>query len=166
MTIRYQNTFIDMMAFNFYHFLHSPVAIGMYAVSFVLISLTFVRAIPTDLSPVAHVVTFIVMQFTTFFFVTIFFVVFSVLGMISRRNKTILTEHRITVGEASFVEETAYNKTDQKWASVQKLVRTKRYIFIYIMQHGAHVIPRRAFRDHSEWNSFYEFCRLRVGQAT
>jgi hypothetical protein len=71
----------------------------------------------------------------------------------SRRNKTLLPEHTITLADASFTEETAYNKTDHKWSGVQKLARTRRHIFIYVAQHAAHVVPRRAFRDDAEWES-------------
>ena len=85
-----------------------------------------------------------------------------VLSMVSRRNKTLLTEHTITLADGSFVEETAYNKTDQKWSGVQKLARTRRHVFIYVAQYAAHVVPRRAFRDDTEWDLFYGFCRQRI----
>jgi hypothetical protein len=38
-------------------------------------------------------------------------------------------------------------------------------VFIYIAQHMAHIIPRRAFRNDTEWDSFFEFCRQRTQAA-
>ena len=85
--------------------------------------------------------------------------------MVSRRNKTLLTEHTITLAEGYFIEETAYGKTDHKWSAVQKLARTRRHTFIYIAQYAAHVLPRRAFRDDTEWEAFYELCKGRIEAA-
>jgi hypothetical protein len=131
----------------------------------VLIYLALIQAVPQDLSPIERVVSFIILAFIAFIAVAVMFTVLSVLGIISRRNKTLLTEHTVTLDDVSFTEETIYNKSDCKWASVQKLARTKKYIFIYLAQHLAFVIPRRAFRDQGEWDSFYEFCKLRVGKT-
>ena len=81
------------------------------------------------------------------------------LSALPRKDKTTLTERTITLGEVSFLEETAYNKTETRWIGVQKLVRTRKYILIYVSQHAAHIVPRRAFRDTAEDDAFYEFCR-------
>ena len=162
MTIRYKNMFRDLMGFCFYHYPRSPIVIGTYGLGFVLLSSGILQALPTDITPVAKVVTFLAMEFLAFLFIAGSFVVIVVLSMVSRRNKTLLTEHTITLGEGSFVEETAYNKTDHKWAGVQKLARTRRHIFIYVSQYAAHVVPRRAFQNDTEWDSFYEFCKQRI----
>jgi len=162
MTIRYENTFRDIMAFCFYHYPRSPLVIGVYGIGFVLVSLSIVRALPSDASPVAKVITFLVMELIAFLFIAGFFAVTVALSMVSRRNKTLLTGHTITLTDGSLMEETEYNKTDHKWSGVQKLARTRRHVFIYVAQYSAHVVPRRAFRDDAEWNLFYEFCRQRI----
>jgi len=163
MTIRYTNTFRDVMAFCFYHYPRSPFIIGSYGFAFVIISLAIFQAMPNDATNVVKAITFFIMEFLAFAFIAGIFALTIILGMVSRRNKTLLTEHVITLEDGSFIEETTYNKTDHKWAGVQKLACTRGYIFIYVAQHAAHVVPRRAFRDHKEWDSFYDFCRQRVG---
>ena len=165
MTIQYQNTFRDIMAFCFYHYPRSPVAIGSYGISFVLISLIVFQAVPNEEDVVTKVIVFAVMEFIAFSFFAAVLALSVVLSMVSRKNKTVLTEHTIVLGEESFTEETPYNKTEQKWAIVQKLARTKSYIFIYVAQYMAHVVPRRAFRDDAEWNAFYDYCRQRTRTA-
>lgn len=162
MTIRYTNTFRDIMAFCFYHYPRSPLVIGVYGIGFILVTLVIVQALPSDVSPVAKVITFFIMELIAFILIAGFFALTVVLSMVSRRNKTLLTEHTITLADGSFVEETAYNKTDHKWSGVQKLARTRRHMFIYVAQYAAHVVPRRAFRDDTEWDSFYDFCRQRI----
>jgi hypothetical protein len=162
MTIRYQNTFRDVMAFCFYHYPRSPVVIGSYGVGFALISLVLFQALPKDEDVVTKIVLFVIIELIACTFLAGVFALSVVLSMVSRKNKTMLTEHTITLAEQSFTEETAYNKTEQKWSIVQKLARTRSYVFIYVAQYMAHVVPRRAFREDSEWDAFYEYCRQRT----
>jgi hypothetical protein len=165
MTIRYKNTFRDIMAFCFYHYPRSPVVIGSNCVAFAIISLIVFQALPKNGDVVTMVITFAVMELIAFSLLAGMFALSVVLSMVSRRNKTLITEHTIVLGGESFTEESPYNKTEQKWTSVQKLARTKSYIFIYVAQYMAHVVPRRAFRDDAEWDAFYEYCRHRTRAA-
>ncbi len=150
------------MAFCFYHYPRSPVVIGFYGIGFALLSLVVFQALPEDEYIVTRVIAFVVMEFIVFCFLAVMFGLSVVLSMVSRKNKTILTEHTITLGDQIFTEETPYKKTEQKWTIVQKLARTKNYVFIYVAQYMAHVVPRRAFRDDAEWDAFYEYCRQRT----
>ena len=139
--------------------------IGIFCILFAVISALIVQELPQHASPVAKTITFLIMEVVSFLLFAGIMAVVVVLSMVSGHNKTVLTEHTIILTDDSLVEETAYCKTEQKWLGVQKLARTKGYLFIYIMQHGAHVIPRRAFRDDTEWNAFYEFCRQKSKPA-
>jgi hypothetical protein len=165
MTIRYQNSFRDVIAFCFYHYPRAPVTIGSYGILFAVLSFIIFQALPKDGSVVTKIVLFAVMEVIAFSVLAAVLALSVVLSMVSRRNRTFLTEHTIVLGEQIFTEETVYNKTEQKWTSVQKLARTRRYIFIYLAQHMAHVVPRRAFRDDAEWDAFYDYCSQRT-QAT
>jgi hypothetical protein len=164
-TVRYSNTFRDIMAFCFYHYPRSPVVLGFNGVSFALISVLIFSALPKEESFLTKLIAFGVMEVFVLLLLAAVAALSVVLSMVSRKNKTTLTEHTIALGEASVTEETVYNKTEQKWAIVQKLVRTRKYVFIYISQHASHVVPRRAFRNDEEWDAFYEFCRERTGKA-
>jgi hypothetical protein len=150
------------MAFCFYHYPRSPIVIGFYGVGFALISLIVFQALPKDGDVATKVIAFAVMELIAFCFLAAVLALSVVSSMVSRKNKTVLTEHTIILGEAGFTEETPYNKTEQKWTIVQKLARTRSYIFIYVAQYVAHVVPRRAFRDDAEWDAFYEYCRQRT----
>lgn len=81
------------------------------------------------------------------------------LTLFSKRNKTILTEHTVTLSEEGLTEETAYNVTLQKWKGVQRLLRTREYLFIYVSDLMAHVIPRKAFGSAHDDDVFYAFCQ-------
>ena len=153
------------MAFCFYHYPRSPVVIGSYGLAFALITFSAFQALPKHRDVVTKVITFAVVELIALSLLAAVLALSVVLSMASRKNKTVLTEHTILLAEESFTEETPYNKTEQKWTIVQKLARTRSYIFIYVAQYSAHIVPRRAFRDDAEWDAFYEYCRQRTQAA-
>ena len=106
MTVRYTNTFRDIMAFCFYHYPRSPLVIGTYGIGFILVTHSIVQELPSDASPVAKMITFLVMELIAFALIAGFFALTVFLSMVSRRNKALLTEHTITLADDSFVEET------------------------------------------------------------
>ncbi len=148
-----------MLAFGLYHYPRSPIILGTYAVVVCFISWDAARSFPADMSGFAQAIVMLFVAATGSLIYTGVLAMVFVLGMLSRRNQTFLTEHAITVGAAFFVEETPYNRTEYNWLAVQKLARTKRYLFIYISQNAAHVIPRRAFASDADWQAFYAVCQ-------
>jgi hypothetical protein len=150
------------MAFCFYHYPRSPIVIGSNGIAFALLSVVVFQALPKDEGIIPRVIAFVVMEFVVFCFLAAVLGLSVVLSMVSRKNKTVLTEHTITLSDQSFTEEPPYKMTEQKWTIVQKLARTNNYVFIYVAQYMAHVVPRRAFRDDAEWNAFYEYCIQRT----
>jgi hypothetical protein len=162
LSVRYENTFRDLMAFCAYHYLRSPVVLGFNGLTFLMLSWVVYSALPKEEPILFQLFAFGVMEFIILCVLTVLAASSVFLSMLSRKNKTTLTEHTITLGEASFLEETAYNKTENRWIGVQKLVRTRKYILIYVSQHAAHIVPRRAFRDEIECDAFYEYCRERT----
>lgn len=163
MTIKYKNTFRDTAVFYFHHISRSWLFVGSYGLFFALMSFANYRALPSDGDTTAKVITFVLMEVFALLLLGGVFLLTSVCALLSAKSKAMLTEHSITLEESGFTEETIYNKTEHKWAIVQKLPRTKRYLYIYIAPHMAHVVPRRAFPDETEWNAFYEYCKRRSG---
>lgn len=162
MTIRYQNTFRDILAFCFYHYPRSPVVVISYGITFAMFSFVIFQSLPKDVSVIAKVIVFLMMEVIAFAILVAVFAFFTVIGMISSRNKTLLTARTVTLDEDGFVSETPDSRSEMKWSIVQKLARTRSYIYIYVAQHSAHVVTRHAFQDAREWDSFYKFCQHRV----
>jgi YcxB-like protein len=165
MTIRYKNTFRDIMAFCFYHYPRSPMVIVTYAIGFAFLSLMIAQTLPQTRSFLVKLITFLIMELIAFIFIAGIFSVSVVLSMISRRNKTLFADRTVTLTEDFIAQESVFTTSESKWSVVQKLARIRRYIFIYVSQHASYVIPRRAFRDDAEWDSFYEFCKRKTGSA-
>jgi hypothetical protein len=66
-----------------------------------------------------------------------------------------LGKHRMVVSEDGLIESTAVGESRISWAGVDRIEQNPEYIFIYTSALGAHVIPKRAFRDTQEAEDFY-----------
>jgi hypothetical protein len=163
MTISYRNTRRDVLNFVMYHYLRSPtmivIALGLFWVVF-----TAVRPVLFDGKHSAMVacVAFLFMEGLALCFLVVVVVLTTFAEILSRGNKTALTEHAITVEDSGLIEETSFNRTEFKWSGIQKLGKNSDYIFIYISGASAHVVPTRAFANASERDEFYRYCKERL----
>lgn len=81
----------------------------------------------------------------------------SVLTALSRRNKTFMTDNTIELQEDRFLTENRYGKGEYNWDIVQKIVKTRGRIVLYVNQSSGIVVPRRAFPNAAEWDAFCSF---------
>ncbi len=91
--------------------------------------------------------------------------VLTIASMISRRNKTFLTDHTLTLTPEGVTEETAFNTATHTWTGVVRVARTSHHLFSYIAQHAAHVVPRNAVSTQQDWDALYELVRKGVAAA-
>ena len=80
---------------------------------------------------------------------------------VSRRDRGVLTQHRIELLEEGLIEETPVNRGQSTWAGIYDVRSSRRYILIFISHNSAHVIPKRAFASSSDAETFYRFARSR-----
>jgi YcxB-like protein len=76
-----------------------------------------------------------------------------------------LGRHRLVLTDGGVVESTAVGESRTSWAGVDRIEQNPEYIFIYTSPAAAHVIPKQAFRDMQEAESFYQFSRIRKEAA-
>lgn len=162
MVVRYRNTFWDIVRYAAYTYTHTPALLWLYAaMSAMVLYVAYALTGTVEFWTVRILMTVIlfVLMVGTIFVVTAIFVV---LSMISGANRTILTEHTITISDGGLVEETAFNRTEQKWTGIPRLICTRDYIFAYVSQYAAHVIPSRAFANAQEFQDFFQELQSRV----
>ena len=153
--IRYKNTFADILWFSAYTYTHSPVLLLLYSALAGLVCFSAYTSVPASASFAARICTMLFMFAFIFSLVLGATALLVVASLISRANRTILTQHTISIGETGLTEETEFNRTEQKWTGIPRLVRTRRHIFAYVSQYAAHVIPRRACENTAAWDAFY-----------
>ena len=117
------------------------------------------RGIPPEAPIISRAIVLTIFFLLGVMFLAILFFASIAFQLFSKKNKTMRTEHEITLKDEGFVEKTPFNTTENTWAAVQRLRRSKNYIFLYVAANLAHVIPKRAFAAEEEWNGFYQFCR-------
>ena len=74
--------------------------------------------------------------------------------------------HKVILNEAGLVETTAVNDSRHSWAGVDRVEHDQQYIYIYTAPHAAHIIPKRAFSNLQEAESFYQLARVSKLSAT
>ena len=155
MTIRYNNTLCDLAAFHVYHISRNPI---FCLAGFVLIGcisyVLFEGSTNTVTFAIHEVIALaIIAGFISFgFFMTTFPQIFR-------------AQFSITIGDDGLVFEMPNFRKERKWSLVKKIAHIRNHILIYIGPHNAYVVPRRAFKDTGEWDSFYEFCRQKTAAA-
>jgi hypothetical protein len=151
MTIDFTNTRSDLVRFNLYH-------ASRRAFNWVIIigSAFFLgRTIPGELD--VKVVAFFI------FAVSLTVVLFGVTVLISAfsyapsKNRGILGNHRLTLTAESLKEETPVSHGTWSWAGITKVARNSAYVFIYVQQNMAHIVPLRSFQSRADADRFYQF---------
>jgi len=82
----------------------------------------------------------------------------------SKANKAILTDYNGEFTDSFFTIETPSAKSEVKWTAVQKLARTKKYLFVYCQEAAAIIIPSRSVQG-VQWNELCEYISARVTTA-
>ncbi|OZB90139.1 YcxB family protein [Paenibacillus sp. XY044] len=57
----------------------------------------------------------------------------------------LLGEHTITLADEGIIESTSVNESIHKWGGIRDIENNEDYIFIFLNQTMAHIIPKRAF---------------------
>jgi YcxB-like protein len=170
MTITFLQKFHDRLAFAAYRTPRNPLILIMAIGFFLLFTFQFIvppmRSSPANTPEIVKIIIFVIMEMLLASFLLVFLAVITLLGAISTRNKPMFCEKKITLGDEAIFTESPYGRSEIQWQAVQKLARTRRYIFMYMNQDSALVIPRRAFENSTQWNNFYEICRQKTARAT
>jgi hypothetical protein len=156
--VEYRNTYWDYLLFVMSHqFLSLPIQLF-----FALIGLLIFYAETQGRSGLFGSIAVALFFYTGMWAVQLGF---TALQLISKSNHQILTKHVIELREKGFYESTAYGEHLYYWAGLVKAVRRPGMIAIYITQHTAHIVPRRAFATSEEAKAFLMAVRARLAEA-
>lgn len=165
MKVSFRNKYRDLIAFNFRHTFHSLLFLGSF-VFIIVIGIKpnwqSVNHIAADESLSFRLVFFVILELVPVVFVYLITALVLLLSNIGKMNKTVLTDCTITLGDDVIITESAYSYSEVQWTAIQKLVRTRSHIFLYVIQHGALVIPKRAFDSDEACDRFWSACQAKV----
>ena len=153
MRLRYENTLDDAIAFQQYHYTHSPTArrsiAGLRWGGVALIMFMCFAAGKDKL--LLHLVEMCILS-------GIYILILPVLvrrsiKRQSRRmysegsNKGMLGEHELEITEDGIIERSPYNETRTAWGAVERIESTPDHTFIYAGSMMAHVIPHSRINE-------------------
>jgi hypothetical protein len=159
MIVTYKNTYKDLFFFMHYTYTRSLIYIGVYFLCALYISYSAFYENYTK--------SYLIILILTLLLAFIFHVITLLLGflsMISKKNKPMMTEHTIILEEDFLKEITEYGNSEFKWHGVQKPIKTKNYIYIYVSKFAGHIIPLKAFNNDEDIKSFFKYCEEHVGK--
>lgn len=172
MTVTYRLEPRDMVAFQNYARKHlSTLKRVRYfnLILFAVLSLSF-AAMAGDESLPVRVIMFVMMFCILWLVGWIFeFVVRKIAfwrSYTSDKHRSVLCEHTITLAEDALIEVTPFNEGRNRWSGIYQVTDAAEYIFIFISQHAAHIIPKRAFADADTARRFYEHATRLHATAT
>ena len=152
MTIEFNNTLIDLVRFNLYHASRRALNWAIIAGCALFLS----RTIPSD-PPSVRVVAFFIFALCM---VVVLFGATALIGFASyapSKNRGVSGQHRLTLTADSLTEETPVSKGTWSWAAIAKVSRNSAYVFIYVQQNMALIVPTRSFPSRKEADQFYQF---------
>jgi hypothetical protein len=168
MQIEYENTMEDVVAFNMFHYDHSPVHRRNRLIQ------QFLFPLLTS-SPVAILSLF---SGENWAYVLPMWILWAVVSLgwvllyppylrwiVKRRipaayregsNRNTIGKHVMVLTPEELIDSTDVNRTAYKWIGVNKIVTDDRYIYLYVASLSAFIVPKRAFPDETSVRDFME----------
>jgi YcxB-like protein len=172
LTIKYENTIDDLVAFQMYHCENSPYLKrqhlwfrwGTLGAALVIGALVWILMDSLDMA----------LLFFLFGIIFIFVYPRSIRRSFKKQakrmgsegsNKGILGPHEIEVSDQGLTERTAYGEQHSSWEAIERVGSSDNHAFIYTGPLMAHVIPKASVTD-GDFDEFVDELRKRVGERS
>jgi YcxB-like protein len=152
MEVDFTVTLGDLVRYNLYHAWHRPLYWSIIAVGAGVIAIMS----PRDAPLIAHVIVFV---FSAIVLTVVNFGSTAIIALLSyapSKNRGTLGDHHLLLAPAGITESTKVSTSTWTWAGIPKVAQDRAYIFLYVQQNLAHVIPKRAFKSAAESKEFYD----------
>ncbi|MGB7921887.1 MAG: YcxB family protein [Pyrinomonadaceae bacterium] len=174
MTIEFELTTQDLLAFNWYHYQHSPAMRSAYRKGYttiIIFSAFFGMFCAYLWGAQFGLITFIVtlpIYALTYHKSARENLTRTASRMIGEgRNRSVTGRHRVEINKKEITITNEVSRGSVLWVGVERVERTSEHIIIYTAAVKAVVVPLRAFHDAREADVFYATARryLDIGMA-
>lgn len=169
MTIEFDFTEEDLLAFNLYHFRTSPTSRRHYfqcwfILPVIALALCIACFVPyaggtsSTLHPAVLPLFVFAMAYLALFPWTYRRRLRKTVTSMARegRNAGLFGRHHVTLSPEGISVNMGSTQTSTMWKSVERVVTTDQYVFIYVNALAAVVVPRRAFADSAHFDTFVQ----------
>ena len=161
-TVRYRNSFPELIKFNLFHVSRTVVFWLANCGGGIVIGWTLasgVKGLGHSMEVKVVYVTF--MTLAVMALLLLLQLAYLCLSYSMHANRGFLTEHTVTLTAEGVREITPLGKQFLSWQGMAAVRENRRYIFIYVSQHVAYVIPKLAFRKPDAAMAFKKHARDR-----
>jgi len=164
--IRYSLTQMDVFAFNLRALLRNRliqiIMIGL--VAYLVYSGLYTRVPGNQPQPTTavRITVTIIMAASALFFLTAVQLLLLFLMIWTKRFKGLIGQHELTLTDAGMISKSANSETTRKWNSLFRIRSTRNYLFLYINETSAIIVPKRYFASPGEASGFEQTIRERA----
>ena len=112
--------------------------------------------ISPELDASSTLLKFVLLEGRSILIMLCILVVVLFLSIISKNNKNYYVNQELNISKDGVSQKSCLSTSELKWDAIQKVSKTKNYIFLYLNQISAYVIPIRAFNDETKLSQFYK----------
>jgi len=164
MNISYQLSRWELFFAILFMQLHQFFGIVVYALTALIFSYVSISVASSleDTNFIVKLLVFIVFESFPVILMLLLVLLSTLISVFSRKNKSFLENRNMTFNEDFFVGITENSRSEIKWQALQRVVITGNFLFLYLSQSGAIIIPKRVFASALEWKDFIELCRSKL----
>lgn len=143
---------IDIIYMQYYLMPRLKTNIVMYFVLFLLSAFSSIDLIKSNF----FIFVLSVFCVTSLWFLLFYTAIVFMQLLFLRKDKGCIGEQLIEVDDVYFSETTAGTQTKTKWIGIDKLFKSKRYIYVMISGFRVHIIPKRSFENDAQFEAFWQ----------
>jgi hypothetical protein len=160
MTITYQNRLSDLWRFSAYTYPRRRAFLILNGLLVVVFSFMLVPTVTrSEGGMLLKALVFLTMLVAVLAFINLGTLLVTLVSYVPARNKGILTTHTLTLDESGVAEETQTGRTHTKWPGIVHVRQNRSFIFLYVSEYGAHVVPKRAFAATADAQRFFQLAK-------
>ena len=158
MEIVYKNTFKDIFIFMFYYLSKSPISLIISPI-IALLFFPWSSFTQINIGMIIVLILWILLFYTLYLF---FSLLLMLVSSVFKKDKSFLTNHKITLNDDNLIEETKYGTSIYKWEAIHRMKENKNYLFIYVSPSSAHIIPKKTFSSSDNYKLFFNFIKNKI----
>jgi len=145
-TVRYSLTRGDILRWQFYLFCRHRVLIGFIVIVSLGLAWNDCRTPEFAAYPIAAKILYAIFLVVLMLcFVGCTTMATMALTVMFKKYRGVLGEHELEIREDGLVERTDVNESVHRWAGFHKIITKRWYLYIYVTDANAYIVPRRFF---------------------
>lgn len=157
MSLKYSLTRWDILRWHIYVLLSNRILMALFLVTSLFLVWSDLRR-PELAARTVGFKIFYVIFFTLIMFCIIGSITMVMLACVVmfKKFRGSLCDHELEIKDEGLVERTDVNETLHRWSGFHKIVRTGRYLYIYVTDNNVRIVPRRYFSSEQQERAFRE----------